>query len=115
MSSVKNSVQLIGHLGKDVDLMTFDSGKKKSTFSLATNEYYKNSKGEKETQTQWHNIVAWGKVAENMNDILAKGSEVLINGKIATRSFQDKEGNEKLITEIIANDFLVFGKKAAPF
>ncbi|MBT8233755.1 MAG: single-stranded DNA-binding protein [Saprospiraceae bacterium] len=115
MSSVRNSVQLIGHLGKDVEVKTFDTGKSKSSFSLATNEYYKNNKGEKETQTQWHNVIAWGKVAENMNSMLAKGSEVLINGKLTTRSYTDKEGKEKWITEVVASDFMVFGKKAAPF
>ena len=115
MTSVRNAVQLIGHLGKDVELLKFDSGKSKSTFSLATNEYYKNNKGEKETETQWHNIVAWGKVAENMDSMLAKGSEVLINGKIVTRNFKDKEGIDRRITEIVAHEFLVFGKKAAPF
>ena len=115
MSSVRNSVQLIGHLGKDVEVINFDSGKSKSTFSLATNEYYKNNKGEKETKTEWHNVVAFGKTAENMNSMLAKGSEVLINGRITSRSYKTKEGLEKWITEIIANDFMVFGKKPAPF
>jgi len=115
MSSVRNSVQLIGHLGKDVEVIKFESGKSKSTFSLATNDYYKNNKGEKETQTEWHNIVAFGKTAENMNSMLAKGSEVLINGKLTSRSYKTKEGQEKWITEIVASDFMVFGKKPAPF
>ena len=115
MNSVKNTVQLIGHLGKDVDLKEFDSGSSRVNFSLATNENYRNSKGEKIEETQWHNIVAWGKLAELMDKFLAKGSEVLIKGKLVSRSYTDKEGNTKYITEVIANDFMMFGKKPEPF
>ena len=113
--NVRNNVQLIGNLGKDVEIKKFDSGKIKAKISLATSDFYKNDKGEKVQETEWHNIVAWGKVAENMNTILSKGSEVLIKGKIQSRSYKDKEDNAKYITEIVASDFLCFDKKAAPF
>ena len=115
MNTLRNSVQLIGNLGKDVEFYNFDSGSTKATFSLATNEYYKNSKGEKVQDTQWHNVVAWGKLAENIKAILNKGSEVLVKGKLVSRSYDDKEGNKKYITEIVANEFLSFDKKDAPF
>lgn len=115
MSSVRNSVLLIGHLGKDVEVKEFDSGSSKASFSLATNDFYKNSKGEKVQETQWHNIVAWGKLGENMGKFLSKGSEVLVKGKLVSRNYNDKEGNTKYITEVVANDFLMFDRKAEPF
>ncbi len=115
ISSIKNSVQLLGHLGKDVELTEFDSGSTKVKFSIATSDYYKNSKGEKVQETQWHNIVAWGKLGENMQKYLAKGSEVLVKGKLTSRTYNDKEGNTRSITEVVASDFLLFDKKKDPF
>ncbi len=115
MTTVRNSVQLVGHLGKDVEMTEFDSGSKKAAFSLATNDYYKNSEGEKVQETQWHNIIAWGRTAENMFKYLAKGSEILLKGKLITRSYQDNSGNKKFITEILADEFVMFGKKTDPF
>jgi single-strand DNA-binding protein len=115
MSSVKNVVQLVGHLGKDVDFKQFDSGSSKASFTLATNDFYKNNKGEKVQETQWHNVVAWGNVGENMKAILSKGSEVLVKGKLASRSYEDKEGNTRYVTEVVANEFVCFDKKDAPF
>lgn len=115
MNSIKNSVQLIGHIGQDVNFNNFDSGSVKASFSLATNDYYKNNKGEKMKETQWHNVIAWGKMAENMNAILRKGSEVLVKGKLVSRSYEDKEGNKKYITEVVAKEFISFDKKELPF
>lgn len=115
MNSLKNSVQLIGRLGKEVDLYNFDSGSIKASFSLATNEFYKNNKGEKTQDTQWHNVVAWGKLAENMKSFLDKGSEVLVKGKLVSRTYEDKSGDKKYITEIVANEFLTMDKKEMPF
>ena len=115
MNALKNSVQLVGHLGRDVEFKTFDSGNSKASFTLATNEYYrKNDNGEKVQDTQWHNIVAWGKTAELMKSLLSKGSEVLVKGKLMTRSYEDKEGNKKYITEVKVSDFICFDKKAEP-
>ncbi|MBV6646057.1 MAG: single-stranded DNA-binding protein [Cyclobacteriaceae bacterium] len=110
MKSLKNSVQLIGRLGNNPEVKTFDSGKKMATFSMATNETYYNNKGEKVTDTQWHNIVLWGKKVDIADQYLQKGSEIALEGKLINRSYE-KEGQKKYITEITANDFLMLGKK----
>lgn len=115
MNTLRNSVQLVGNLGRDVEFRNFDSGSSKASFTLATNDYYKNNKGEKVQDTQWHNIVAWGKLAENMNSLISKGSEVLVKGKLVSRSYDDKDGNKRYITEVVANEFLTFEKKELPF
>ncbi|MBC7885791.1 MAG: single-stranded DNA-binding protein [Saprospiraceae bacterium] len=104
-NSIKNSVQLIGNIGKDVNLVSFDNGNKKVSLVIATNDYYTNNKGEKTKQTEWHNIVAWGKTAEMMSESLGKGSEVVIQGKLTSRSYTDKEGATKYITEVLVNEF----------
>ena len=115
MYALKNKVQLIGHIGNPPDVRTTDSGKKWARFSVATNEIYRNAKGEKVTETQWHNLVAWGKVAEIAEKFLSKGREVAIEGKLINRSYADKEGNKKYVTEIQVNELLMFGaaEKAA--
>lgn len=105
MSNIKNSVQLIGNIGKDISVTTFDSGSKKASIILATNEYYTNNKGEKVKQTEWHNLVAWGHTAENMAGSLTKGAEVAIQGKLTNRSYQDKEGVTRYVTEVVVNEF----------
>lgn len=111
MTTLKNNVQLIGRLGNDPEMRTFDSGKKMTSFSLATNETYFNNKGEKVEDTQWHNIVAWGKKAETIESFLKKGSEIAIQGKLVNRKYE-KEGITKYITEISLNEFLMLDKKA---
>lgn len=116
MNTLRNSVQLIGNLGKDVLIKTFENGNKVARFSLATNEYYKNNKGEKVQETQWHNIVAWGKTAEFMEKSLSKGSEVAIKGKLTHRSYNDKDGATKYLTEIVAQEFVKMNKEeTVPF
>ncbi len=110
MSTLRNTVQLIGHVGNDPEIVNLESGKKLAKFSIATNESYKNSKGEKITDTQWHNIVAWGKTAELIENYVPKGKEVGIEGKLTTRSYEDKEGNKRYITEVICNELLLLGK-----
>ena len=115
MNTLRNTVQLIGNLGKDVEFRNFDNGRTKASLTLATNDYYKNSKGEKVQDTQWHNVVAWGRLAENMKNILEKGHEVLIKGKLVSRSYEDKEGGKRYITEVVANEFVAFTKKEMPF
>ncbi len=104
-NSIKNSVQLIGNIGKDVTLSTFENGNKKATLILATNDFYTNNKGEKVKQTEWHNLVAWGKTAELMSESISKGNEIAIQGKLTSRSYTDKEGNTKYITEVVVNEF----------
>ena len=111
MTSLKNSVQLIGRLGNDPQIRNFDSGKQMATFSLATNETYYNNKGEKVNDTQWHNIVVWGKKAKIVDDYLKKGSEIALEGKLVNRSY-DKDGEKRTITEIVLNELLMIDKKA---
>ena len=113
MYALKNKVQLIGNLGNAPEVKTLESGKKMARFNVATNEVYRNAKGEKVTETQWHNLVAWGKVAEIVEKYLTKGKEVAIEGKLINRSYNDKEGNKKYITEIQVNELLMLGSKAA--
>ena len=113
MYALKNKVQLIGNLGHAPEVKTVGEGKKMARFSVATNETYRNAKGERVTETLWHNLVAWGKVAEIAEKFLAKGSEVAIEGKLMNRSYNDKEGNKKYITEVQVNELLVLGEKAA--
>ena len=81
-------------------------------FSIATNETYRNAKGEKITETQWHNIIAWGKVAEIAEKYLTKGKEVMLEGKLVSRSYTDKDGNKKYSTEVQVNELLMLGEKA---
>lgn len=112
MYALKNKVQLIGHLGNRPDIRTTENGKKYARFSVATNEIYRNSKGEKLTETLWHNLVAWGKVAELVEKYLIKGAEIAIEGKLINRSYIDKDGNKKFITEVQVNELLLLGSKA---
>jgi single-strand DNA-binding protein len=109
MYALKNKVQLIGNLGNAPEVKTTESGKKLARFSVATNESYRNAKGEKVTETTWHNLVAWGKVAEIAEKYLTKGKEVAIEGKLINRSYTDKDGNKKYITEVEVNEILMFG------
>ena len=109
MSTLRNKVQLIGNLGNDPEIITLDSGKKLAKLSIATNESYKNAQGEKVTDTQWHNVVAWNKTAEIVEKYLQKGSEVAIEGKLTTRSYETKEGEKRYITEVVCNELLMLG------
>ncbi len=111
MYALKNKVQLIGNLGNNPEVKTLDGGKKMAKFSVATNETYRNSKGEKVVETQWHNLIAWGKVAEIAEKFLHKGTEVALEGKLINRSYNDKDGNKKYITEIQVNELLMLGEK----
>ena len=112
MYALKNKVQLIGHLGAAPEIKNTEAGKKYARFSVATNETYRNTKGEKVTETTWHNLVAWGKVAEIAGKFLNKGTEVAIEGKLISRSYTDKSGNKKYITEVQVNELLLLGSKA---
>lgn len=110
MNALKNKVQLIGNLGNTPEVITLDGGKKLVKFSLATNESYTNAKGEKITDTQWHNIIAWNKTAEIIENYLEKGSHVMVEGKLATRSYNDKDGNKRYSTEVVCKELLMLGK-----
>ncbi len=116
MNSIKNHVQLIGNVGKDVEIKTFDNGKKVARLTLATNEYYKDAKGEKQQSTQWHNVVAWGKLAEVFSSTLTKGTQVAITGKLTSRSYDNADGQKRYVTEVVANEFMKITKAVAePF
>jgi single-strand DNA-binding protein len=110
MNAMKNKVQLIGHVGQEPEIKTFDGGKKVVNFTLATNEVYKNEKGEKVEQTEWHRVTAWGKVADIIEKYVTKGKEIAIEGKLTHRSYDDKNGEKRFITEVVANDILLLGK-----
>jgi len=111
MNSIKNQVNLIGYVGKDAEIIAFDSGKKKVNLSLATSESYTNKNGEKVDETQWHNLVAWGKTAETIGKYFKKGKHVAISGKLCHRNYKDKDGNDRYISEIQINDFAFLDKK----
>lgn len=105
-----NKVILIGNVGKDPEVRHLESGVVNAQFSLATNETYKNKSGEKVTNTEWHNIVLWRGLAEIAEKYVKKGSTILIEGKIRTRSYDDKDGNKKYITEIVADNMQLMGR-----
>jgi len=111
MNTLRNKVQLIGNLGNNPEIISLESGKKLAKFSIATNENYKNAQGEKITTTEWHNVVAWGKTAEIAENYLEKGKEIAIEGKLTTRSYDDKDGNKRTITEVVVSELLLLGAK----
>ncbi|MCK7589661.1 single-stranded DNA-binding protein [Subsaxibacter sp. CAU 1640] len=110
MSTLRNKVQLIGNLGNDPEIINLESGKKLAKFSIATNESYKNAKGEKVTDTQWHNVVAWGTTAKIAESYLTKGKEVAVEGKLTSRSYETKDGDKRYITEIVCSELMMLGK-----
>jgi single-strand DNA-binding protein len=110
MTTLRNNVQLIGRLGNEPEVRTFESGKKMATFTLATSEVYYNNQGEKVEETQWHNIVVWGKKVDVVENYVKKGQEIALQGKIQTRSYE-KEGEKRYITEINLNELLMLGGK----
>ena len=110
MNTIKNKVQLIGNLGNDPEIINLESGKTLAKFSIATNESYKNAKGEKVTETQWHNIVAWGRTASLAEKYLQKGKEVAIEGKLTSRSYETSKGEKRYITEVVCNELLMLTK-----
>ena len=111
MNALRNKVQLIGNLGMNPEIKTLDGGKKLAKMSIATNESYKNAKGELVKETQWHNLIAWGKTADIIEKYLKKGSEVAVEGKLINRNYTDKEGVKRYITEIQVSEMLMLGGK----
>ena len=110
MNAMRNKVQLIGHVGQEPEIKTFDGGKKLANITIATNDYYINDKGDKVEQTEWHKVTAWGKIAEIIEKYVTKGKEIAIEGKLTHRSYDDKDGNKRYITEVVVNDILLMGK-----
>ena len=110
MNALRNKVQLIGRLGQDPEILNLEGGKKLAKFSLATNESYTNAKGEKVDNTEWHNIVSWGKTAEIVEKYVTKGKEIALEGKLTTRSYETKDGEKRYVTEVVCNELLLLSK-----
>ncbi len=113
MKNLRNRVQLIGNIGKDPQIKSFDSGKTMASFSLATSESYKDQDGKKVTDTQWHQLVAWGNTANYIESYLEKGNRIAVDGKLVHRSYDDKDGTTKYITEVLVNEILLLTNKPA--
>lgn len=107
---MKNKVQLIGNVGNDPEIKTLDSGRKLAHLSIATSEKYTNDKGEKVEQTEWHRVTAWGKTAEIIEKYVVKGKEVAVEGKLTHRSYDDKNGEKRYVTEVVVNEILLLSK-----
>lgn len=110
MKAMKNTVQLIGNVGNDPEIKNLDGGRKLANLTIATNDSYKNDKGEKVEQTEWHKVVAWGKTAEIIEKYVTKGKEIAIEGKLTHRSYDDKNGEKRYVTEVVVNEVLLLGK-----
>lgn len=110
MNAIRNKVQLIGRVGQDPEILNLETGKKLAKFSIATHENFTNAKGEKVENTEWHNVVAWGKTADIVEQFVNKGKEIAIEGKLTNRSWEDKEGNKRYTTEIVCNEMLLLSK-----
>lgn len=111
MNNLRNSVRLIGNLGMNPEVKEIGNDKKLAKFSLATREVYKNEDGEKVTETQWHNLIAWGSQAKIAEKYLKKGNEIAIEGKLTSRNYTDKDGVKRYVTEIVVTEILMIGSK----
>ena len=103
MNALRNSVRLIGHLGEDPKVKKFEGGKTVANFNIATNEIYHDANGNRQSETTWHKLVAWGKQAEVIEKYAGKGTELAIEGKLTNRSWEDKNGEKQYITEVVVN------------
>lgn len=112
MSTIRNKVQLIGNVGNEPEMTVLESGKKVIRFSLATNEHYTKASGEKTQVTDWHNLVAWGKTAEIIDQYAGKGKQIAVEGKLTSRSYETKEGEKRYITEVVVNELVLLGSKS---
>lgn len=111
MNSVRNNVQLIGNVGAEPVIKNLNNGKTVAKISLATNRIYRNEKGEKQTSTQWHNLVVWGKQSSLVQKLIKKGTEIAVNGSIHSKIYLDKQGNSRQATEVFVRDFKVMSRK----
>ncbi len=109
MNTLRNSVKLIGHLGQDPEVKNLDNGNKFVKFSLATSDSFTAINGSKQEQTQWHNIVVWGNLADICEKYLKKGKEIAIDGRLTYRNWEDKNGTKHVSSEIVANEMLFVG------
>lgn len=113
MNALKNRVQLIGNLGMDPEVKALSNDRKVARVSIATNEVYNNSKGERIENTQWHNLVMWGKTAEIAERYLRKGQEIAVEGKLVNRSWETKEGEKRYSTDIVISELVMLGRREA--
>ena len=111
MSRGLNKVLIIGHLGRDPEMRYTPSGRPVTTFSVATSRSWKTSEGERKTETEWFNIVAWGSLAEICNQYLKKGQQVYIEGRLQTRRWEDDDGNKRSTTEVVAREMTMLGDR----
>ena len=104
---MKNSVQLIGNVGQEPEIKTLETGRKLANITIATNEVYYKENGDKVEKTEWHRVTAWGKTAEIIEKYVTKGKEIAVEGKLTHRSYDDKDGNKRYITEVVANELVL--------
>lgn len=107
---MRNKVQLIGNVGNEPEIKTFEGGKKVANITIATHEVYYKDNGDKVEQTEWHRVTAWGKTADIIEKYVTKGKEIAIEGKLTHKSYDDKDGNKRYITEVVANELVLMGK-----
>ena len=107
---MKNRVQLIGRVGQDPEVKNLEGGKKLATITIATNDVYYKDNGDKVEQTEWHRVTAWGKTAEIIEKYVTKGKEIAIEGKLTHRTYEDKNGEKRYVTDIVVNEMLLLGK-----
>jgi len=110
MNALRNKVQLIGRLGQDPEIVNFENGKQLAKFSLATDDSYKDQNGQRVERTDWHNVVVWGNLVKVVENYATKGKEIAVEGKLTTRSWEDKEGIKRYTTEIVCNELLLLSK-----
>ena len=110
MKALRNKVQLIGRLGQEPEVLTFDDGGKIAKFSMATDDSYKDKQGQKVERTQWHNVIVRGGLVNIVENYVTKGQEIAIEGKLTSRSWDDKDGNKRYVTEVMVNELLLLGK-----
>ncbi len=111
MISLRNHVQLIGHLGNDPEFVKLNDGKSMLKMSIATNETYLNVKGEEVTETEWHNLIAWGKSAERLQNQVKKGSHLAVAGKLQHRKYTGKDGVNRTSTQVLVQSYVLLSKK----
>jgi single-strand DNA-binding protein len=111
MKDLRNRVHLIGNLGMDPEVKEFENGRKLAKFSLATSQSYRNAEGKQVEDTQWHSLIAWGNLATIAEKYLHKGREVAVEGKLIYRTYEDKQGGTRYVTEIVLSDILMFQQK----
>ncbi len=111
MNALSNSVRLLGNLGKEPVIKSLTNGGKLATFSLATKSFSKDKDGNRKEETDWHNLVVWGKQAEIVEKYLTKGSQIAVEGMLKSRKYTDSEGHDKYVTEVVVNEFQMMSRK----